>query len=130
MAGAELFQLPGDDEDCEDADLAPVLLLPYFDPFVVGGQPRASLFPGPAAERALSRTGQAGAFPVVLVDGVVAGVWHLRRSGRRAAVTVELIGRSNARLRTLVERQAERIGEIAEARVDVSFEAVTVGSHA
>ena len=58
-----------------------VRLLPYFDAYVVAGQPRALLFPGRAAERALAG-GQAGNFPVLLVDGMVAGVWHAKRAGR------------------------------------------------
>jgi hypothetical protein len=45
----------------------------YFDTFVVGGQPRERLYPGPAATRALTPAGQAGNYPVLLVDGVVGG---------------------------------------------------------
>ena len=56
-----------------------IRLLPYFDAFVVAGQPRALLFPGMAATRALTPSGQAGNYPVLLVDGVVGGVWHQRR---------------------------------------------------
>ena len=56
-------------------------LLPYFDAFQVGSQPRALLFPGRASERALAGA-QAGNFPVLLLDGVVGGVWHQKRSGR------------------------------------------------
>ena len=69
-----------------------VRLLPYFDAYVVAGQPRARLFPGPAATRALTPSGQAGNYPVLLVDGVVGGVWHQRRSGRRVVITVEPLG--------------------------------------
>ena len=36
---------------------------------------------------------QAGNFPVLLLDGVVGGVWHQKRSGKRLAVTVEPLGR-------------------------------------
>ena len=61
---------------------------PYFDAYAVRCQPRELLFPGRAAERALAG-GQAGNFPVLLVDGTVAGVWHLRRSGQPVTVTVE-----------------------------------------
>ena len=64
-------------------------LLPYFDPYVVAGQPRHRLYPGRAAARALTPSGQAGNYPVLLVDGVVGGVWHQRRSGRKLALTVE-----------------------------------------
>jgi hypothetical protein len=130
VEGVELWQLPGDHEEAEPAD---VVLLPYFDPYVVGGQPRELLFPGAAARRALSRTGQAGTFPVLLARGEVAGVWHLKRSGKRATVTVEPIGRLPARRRKAVEREVARIAEITEidaAKVDLVIGEVTVGSHA
>ena len=48
-------------------------LLPYFDPYLVAGQPRERLYPGAAAIRALTPAGQAGNYPVLLVDGVVGG---------------------------------------------------------
>ncbi|MFC0623907.1 winged helix DNA-binding domain-containing protein [Kribbella deserti] len=119
-----------DDVSFESSDPAGVRLLPYFDAFVVGSQPRELLFPGKAFERALGG-GQAGNYPVVLVDGVVAGVWHLRRSGRRARVTVELLGGGGgARVRTAVEAEAVRVGEIVGAEPTVAFETVTVGPHA
>jgi Winged helix DNA-binding domain len=57
-----------------------VRLLPYFDPYVVAGQPRERLYPGAAAGRALTPSGPAGNYPVLLVDGVVGGVGHQRRS--------------------------------------------------
>ena len=73
------------DSPCIVSASAPhgVRLLPYFDAYVVGCQPRELLFPGRAAERALAG-GQAGNYQVLLIDGVVAGVWHQRRSGRRS----------------------------------------------
>ena len=127
VEGVALWQLPGETEAAEPAEL---LLLPYFDPYVVGGQPRELLFPGTAATRALSRTGQAGNFPVVLAHGAVAGVWHLKRSGKRATVTVEPIGRFPARRRKAVEREAARISEIVEASVELVIGDVAVGAHA
>jgi hypothetical protein len=45
-----------------------VRLLPYFDSYAVAGQPRDRLYPGPAATRALTPAGQAGNYPVLLVD--------------------------------------------------------------
>ncbi len=70
-----------------------IRLLPYFDAYVVAGQPRERLYPGAAAARALTPAGQAGNYPVLLVDGVVGGVWHQRRSGRKLAITVEPLAR-------------------------------------
>ncbi|MCK2216150.1 winged helix DNA-binding domain-containing protein [Actinomadura sp. ATCC 31491] len=106
-----------------------VRLLPYFDAYVVAGQPRELLYPGAAAGRALNR-GQAGNFPVLLVDGVVAGVWHQRRSGDRLDVTVEpLRDLGPAREREL-EEQVERLGKVLEARPRLTVGVVTVGAHA
>ncbi|WP_328670010.1 winged helix DNA-binding domain-containing protein [Streptomyces sp. NBC_00322] len=108
-----------------------VRLLPYFDAYTIASQPRELLFPGVAYERALAG-GQAGNFPVVLVDGTVAGVWHQRRSGRRIAVTVEPVGNAlkTAERRRELEQQAERVGEILQGRAELTVGRVTVGPHA
>jgi len=120
--------------DAEVPDPGPpvgeVLLLPYFDAFVVGSQPRDRLFPPTAAARALVPSGQAGNFPVLLVDGEVAGVWHQRRSGRRVELTVEPLAPLPARRRRALEVQAGRIGEILEATPRLVVGTVTVGAHA
>ena len=89
LDGVPTWSLTADsDSDVETGPPCGVRLLPCFDAFVVGSHPRASLFPGAAASRALTPSGQAGNYPVLLVDGVVARVWHQRRSGRRIDVTV------------------------------------------
>ncbi|WP_405601590.1 winged helix DNA-binding domain-containing protein [Streptomyces sp. NBC_01410] len=108
-----------------------VRLLPYFDAYTIASQPRELLFPGIAYERALAG-GQAGNFPVVLVDGTVAGVWHQRRSGRRIAVTVEPVGNAlkTAARRRELEQQTERVGEILQGRAELTVGRVTVGPHA
>ncbi|MEW2213160.1 winged helix DNA-binding domain-containing protein [Streptomyces globisporus] len=117
------------DTDVPDAPVRGVRLLPYFDAFAIASAPRERLFPGAAWERALGG-GQAGNFPVLLVDGVVAGVWHQRRSGRRIAVTVEpLKPPSGARLRDL-EEQVERVAAIMEGTAELTVGPVTVGPHA
>ncbi|MFF8984807.1 winged helix DNA-binding domain-containing protein [Streptomyces globisporus] len=117
------------DTDVPDAPVRGVRLLPYFDAFAIASAPRERLFPGAAWERALGG-GQAGNFPVLLVDGVVAGVWHQRRSGRRIAVTVEpLKPLSGARLRDL-EEQVERVAAIMEGTAELTVGPVTVGPHA
>jgi hypothetical protein len=122
----QAWVLRGDLEADEPA--AGVRLLPYFDAYVIGCHPREPVFPGVAAERALAN-GQAGPVPALLVDGVVAGVWHQRRSGRRLAVTVEPFGRLTARRRREVEAQAERIGEVLEATPELTIGEVTAAPH-
>ena len=113
------------------ADRADVLrLLPYFDAFVVGCHPRELLFPGKAAERALSPSGQAGNYPTLLIDGEVAGVWHAKRSGSTLTITVEPVGLLTKKQRTLLEDEADRIGTISEAKPSLTIGPVSVGGHA
>lgn len=106
-----------------------VRLLPYFDAYVIASHPRARLFPGRAYERALSG-GQAGNFPVLLVDGVVSGVWHQRRSGRRLTVTVEPLSPLNTAQERELAGQVERVGEVLEGVAELVVGRVTVGAHA
>jgi len=114
------------EEDVEGS----VLLLPYFDAYVVGSHPRDRLFPGQAATRALAPSGQAGNYPVLLIDSMVAGVWHQRRSGRRIDVTVEPLIRLTSKQRRTLEAQVERIGTILEGRARLTIGTVTTGGHA
>ncbi|MCO8270296.1 winged helix DNA-binding domain-containing protein [Actinoplanes sp. TRM 88003] len=128
IEGEPAMLLAGDDSFPSGA--APgVRLLPYFDAYGVGAHPRAVTFPGRAFERALAR-GQAGNYPVLLIDGRAAGVWHQRLSGRRVQVTVEpLDPLPAARLRAL-EAEVERLGQILGATPTLTIGAVTVGAHA
>ena len=107
-----------------------VRLLPYFDAYTVGCQPRELLFPGRAAKRALTPAGQAGNFPVLLIDGTVAGVWHLRRSGRKLAITVEPFENLAATQRRGLGEQVERIGEFLDGHPQLIIGTVTAGGHA
>jgi hypothetical protein len=107
-----------------------VRLLPYFDAYTVGCQPRELLFPGRAAERALTPSGQAGNFPVLLIDGTVAGVWHQRRSGRTLDITVEPFDQLTAMQRRELDDQVERIGEFLEGKPQLTIGTVTAGGHA
>ncbi|WP_106399224.1 winged helix DNA-binding domain-containing protein [Actinocorallia populi] len=126
VEGASAWVSRGDLE-VPSVPLEGIRLLPYFDGYAyrVGNQPPEFLYPGRAAERALK-----GNFQLLLVDGVVAGLWHQRRSGRRLHLTVEsLIDLSPARLDEL-GRQAERVAAVLEAVPDLTLGPVTVGGHA
>ena len=128
LDGEQAYDLPGAAYDGPPAE--GVRLLPYFDAFVVGSRPRHLLFPGRARERALVPSGQAGNYPVLLVDGEVAGVWHQKRSGRKVAVTVEPLSRlSKARVAQL-DDQVARLGAIVDAEATLTIGPVSVGPHA
>jgi hypothetical protein len=107
-----------------------IRLLPYFDAYAVACQPRELLFAGQAAERALSRTGQAGTFPVLLVDGVVGGLWNQRLAGRKLEVTVEPFDPLTASRRSELDVEVERLGAFLDAEPELTIGAVTIGSHA
>jgi hypothetical protein len=104
-------------------------LLPYFDAYTVGCHPRELLFPGRAADRALAGS-QAGNFPVLLIDGVVAGVWHQRRSGKKLDITVEPLGPLSAAQRHALDEQVARIGDFLEGKPQLTIGTVSVGAHA
>ena len=127
LAGGPAWVSAGDTEPGEPTD--ELRLLPHFDAFVVGCQPRGLLFPGRAGDRALNR-GQAGNFPVVLVGSEVVGVWHQKRSSTRVAITVEPLRTLTARERGQLDEQVERVGAIVEARPDLTIGPIAVGAHA
>ena len=86
--------------------------------------------PGTTATRALTPAGQAGNYPVLLVDGVVGGVWHQRRSGRRLAITVEPLRELTAPQRRQLGNEADLVGAVMEATATLTVGTVTVGAHA
>ena len=124
VEGEPHWTAPGDTAVVEDRPSG-VYLLPYFDTYSYAvGNDRARLNPGKAATRAK------GNFQVLLVDGVVAGLWHQRRSGRKVAVTVEPFTRLTAGRRRELDDQVTRIATIVDATPTLTIGEVTVGGHA
>ncbi|MFI0373402.1 winged helix DNA-binding domain-containing protein [Actinomadura sp. 1N219] len=127
VEGTEAWVAAGDTELSSDAPRG-VRLLPYFDVYAyrVGNQPPELLYPGPAGERALR-----GNFQLLLVDGVVAGLWHQRRSGRRIDVTAEPLVTLTKAQHADLEEQVERVAHVLEAaKTTLTIGPVTVGGHA
>ncbi|MEV0445805.1 winged helix DNA-binding domain-containing protein [Streptomyces spectabilis] len=106
-----------------------VRLLPYFDAFTIASQPRERLFPGQAAQRALAN-GQAGNFPVLLIDGIVAGVWHQKKTSTRITVTVEPLTTLTAPQLAQLDEQVERVAAIQHARPTLTIGPVSTRAHA
>ncbi|MFG1866850.1 winged helix DNA-binding domain-containing protein [Micromonospora arborensis] len=128
VAGTRAWVAAGD-TDFPDDRPSGLRLLPYFDAYAVGCHPREQLFPGAAAERALAG-GQAGNYPVLLINGTVAGVWHQRRSGRTIRITVEPLRALGTGRRRALEEEVERVGEILEGKPSLTIGTVAVGPHA
>ena len=118
--GERLWMLAAD--AAEAARLPPadgVRLLPAFDQYVVAATKQAGHFlPGDFAARVYRPQGWLS--PVLLVDGVMAGVWRHERKGRSLAVEVEPFRRLPKARRAEVAAEAERLaaflgGELALA---------------
>jgi hypothetical protein len=67
---------------------------------------------------------------VLLVDGVVGGVWHQRRSGRKLAVTVEPLRELTTTQRRQLDDEVDLVGAVLQATPTLTLGTVTVGPHA
>jgi hypothetical protein len=124
VEGEEMWVTRGDTA-VPDEPARGLRLLPYFDTYAYAvGNDRARLYPGKAATRAK------GNFQVLLVDGVVGGLWHQKRTGRRVALTVEPFVRMTTARHRELDEQVDRIGAILDATPELTIGEVTVGSHA
>lgn len=128
LVGTPAWVLAGDTTTAQDPHRG-IRLLPYFDAFVVAGQPRKLLYPD-RATRALSPSGQAGNFPVMLVDGVVGGVWHQRRTGHHLTITVEPLRDLTKAERLGLDEEVELVGVVMEGQPALTIGTVRVGPHA
>jgi hypothetical protein len=105
-----------------------VHLLPQFDCYVVGCHPRAQLLPE-SLPAALRKSGTAAPFNVLLVDGVVAGLWSRKRRGQRIEIRVGAYRALTRKQQVQAADQATRIGEILGGSVDLSFGEVEPRGH-
>lgn len=128
LDGTDAWALAGD-TDVPDEPPRGLLMLPYFDAYVVGSHPRDLLFPGKAGQRALGG-GQAGNFPVLLIDGEVAGVWHQRRAGKHIDFTVEPLRELNTSQHRALNEQTERIAAFLVGKPRLTIGKIAVGPHA
>jgi hypothetical protein len=88
-----------------------VHFLGAFDPFIVGAGAREALIPANRYKRVSRTAGWIS--PVVLIDGVVAGVWDMHRSGDGPIrTTVELFEAPTSRTRYHVLRAASRVAQV------------------
>ena len=114
------------------ADLSPmqdvVCLLPHFDCYLIGCHPRDHLVPADWAKRVLTHGG-IGNLPLVVVDGVVAGLWQKLWTGRRLEIRVETFQPLSAHQHKELEAAVTRVGEIMEAQSVLSLGTVDARPH-
>jgi hypothetical protein len=104
-----------------------VHLLPQFDCYVVGCHPRAQLIPA-SAPPALQR-GTAATFSVLLLDGVVGGLWQRRRRGHCLELVVDPFQTLSPAQQRGLEQQAHRVAEILELEPKLSLGHVEPRAH-
>jgi hypothetical protein len=109
VGDARGFVLREDVETIRNGDSPPpVRLLGAFDPLIVGAGLRDGFIPRAQLGRVSRTAGWIS--PVVLVDGLVGGLWQSRTQRGRLIVRVELFGASNGRRRAL-RADVDRLGE-------------------
>jgi hypothetical protein len=87
-----------------------VRLLPTFDQYVIGTTKHShELMPGPFRERVHRQAGWVS--PVLLVDGLIEGVWRHTRRGSRVAVEIEPFRKQPVWVRKGAEAEAERLAD-------------------
>ncbi|HEY7023021.1 MAG TPA: winged helix DNA-binding domain-containing protein [Ktedonobacterales bacterium] len=129
VEGWRAWLLAGESEESWPEAHDGVHLLPHFDCYGIGCHPRERLVPPEWRARGLAQ-GSIGHLPLVIIGGVVAGVWSLRRKGKRAEIQVETSHALNARQRHDLEAAAARIGETTQAEATLSYGAVDARPHA
>ena len=95
-------------------------LLPQYDCYILGSRfGRERIVPEAARTRLFAykngRYEGAAGRPVLLIDGVVAGMWERRARGKRIEIRVETFGTLTAERRERLEVEAARVGEFLEA---------------
>lgn len=135
--GARLLQLRG---DRAARPKRVTLLIPRFDPYVVGSHPREALVPAASVERfrrsgivpARARSGReflVGPTPTLLVDGAITGIWEQRRARGTLEIRVQAFTRLRSDDRDAIAESAARIGAVLETDVRVSFGAISTRPH-
>lgn len=107
-----------------DFDVAPVKtvrLLPAFDPYVINASPHAErLLPAPELRGRIYRP-QGWLSPVLLVGGLLLGVWRTERKGTRVVVGIEPFTTLPAWARKAAEAESERVAAFTGGTLDLRF---------
>ncbi len=128
LAGRRAWMLATDTEEEWEPAHDPLHLLPPYDCYVLGCGPREWVVPTAARTRVSTygrgRFEGATALPVLLIDGVVAGMWEQRKLASRSELRVEAFGQLTPRQRDQLEAEAAHIGAFLEVEVALSLDAL------
>jgi hypothetical protein len=128
VEGYRCMQLAGEENRPEGADNDSVRLLPHFDCYMIGCHPRLQLVPPQWAQRALVQGG-VGPIPLLIVNGVVAGVWERKKQGKSIDVHVDPFKPLSAGDVELLEAEVRHIGEVLQADASLVIGPFAVRPH-
>lgn len=139
VAGHRSWALRDSDPESWEPVTDCVRLLGYFDCFAVGCHPRDEFAPPEAATRAAphgrgfgrgsARRFLCGPLPVLLVDGLVRGVWTYRRHDQIEHVRVEVFGRAGRGLRRLLREEVARLAGLLNRDLTLSVGPADIAAH-
>ena len=125
VEGENAWMLASDANDPIPQPAGTLRLVPQYDCYVLGSNPR---------QRILSETGRrrifaygrgrfegAAGLPVLLIDGMVAGIWERRAHGKRIDLRVEPFFSLHPVQLEALEAEAERLAEFLDARTILSI---------
>jgi len=127
----DLAEIPGDKknflllrEDVEVLYNSPVAkdsihLLPLFDSYLLAHQEKDHLLSAKHYKRVYRNQGWIS--PVVLINGVIAGVWSHKLQGNRLLLTIEPFGKLSKKERAGIEREAESLALYYDATLEMKF---------
>jgi uncharacterized protein YcaQ len=102
-----------------------VHLLPQYDCYILGSGQRERVVPEAARSRIRSygrgRYEGAVGVPVLLIDGVVAGIWERRTRGKRIEIQVEPFVPFTAAHRQQIAREGDRVGAFLGTEATLSL---------
>lgn len=127
----KLTEIPGDKKNClllrEDvaalnrspAPEASIRLLPNFDSYLLAHREKDHLLSAKHYKRVYRNQGWIS--PVVLVDGVIAGVWSHKLQGKRLLVNIEPFGKLSKAERAGIEREAESLAAYFQSGLELKL---------
>jgi hypothetical protein len=121
LHGTKAWMLTADVREArEGAPIKSVRLLPAFDQYVVGASRHADrLLPGDLRARVYRQAGWVS--PVLLVNGLMQGVWRHEMKGSRIEVVIEPFIRMPAWVRRAAGQESERLAAFLGGKLNLTW---------
>lgn len=102
-----------------------IFLLPQYDCYTIGCVPRNRLILDAGRGRILShgrgRFESATGLPVLIIDGIVSGIWERKQTGKKLIVKVEPFVKLKALQKEKIETRAARFADFLGLNLELAF---------